>query len=172
MTIRTYGSLLLVFIALSTASRADPPAINTALIEKAQYLLNQCAAAPKKMDQALTFIKDEITYHTKLPLATDPDWIPKPLMNEKLSLSYDNVVTSRKGIDLDCQSALYITALVSTLQTGGTITADDSTLIEGTATRLSSDMEGWKHDYTVFWQVLHETMQQYRENTSTEAKPR
>lgn len=142
-----------------------------ALLSTARSVVSSCKDIPEKIDKALNFLKEEVTYHTKLPLHDAPDWLPKPLMNEKLSLSYENMMLSRKSFDTDCQSIPYITALLPGLESGSTITADDTTLIEGISTRLATDIAAWKQDYTIFWKSLHETIQQYQENKANTTLP-
>jgi hypothetical protein len=137
---------------------------------KAEHIGNICATDRLEMDQAVDFLKKEITFHTSLPTEGLDSWIPEPLMNEKISLSYDNLSAARGAVDLDCKSADYVASLLPKIQAGESL-GEDGTVIDETFRQLTNSVTSWKKEYITFWQVLTETIQQYKENAKAAISP-
>lgn len=133
-------------------------------LSQAQEIIAICTEDRNHMNKALDFLKKEVTFSTGLPINEDKDWLPKALINEKLSLSYDNLIAARNTIDSDCKTMDYITSLLSKLQEGK-ISGEDSQLLSKTERQVTISLNNWKKEYIIFWHVLAETIHQYQENT-------
>ncbi len=168
MSIRKYCIIIALTNNLLAFSAHAEEAFNT--LQKVSQIIGICSTGRQTMGQSIYFLKKEVPFHTSLPIEEGSNWIHKALMNEKISLSYDNLASVRNVIDLDCKTANYITSLLPKVQAGGPI-KEDATVIDETFHQLTTNVRDWKKEYITFWQTLTETIHQYQENTKASQSP-